>query len=120
MEPSQYIVNLKKLLDSKEKLYNEYLQDINNSIKELETNLDLYKKKIYSLENVKSKLLSEIKNYNDLLEKTNAMENNNKYSELTEKLKTLLPDFKFTPFKQGIKTVYGRLKFENIIIKENE
>lgn len=92
MEPSQYIVNLKKLLDSKEKLYNEYLQDINNSLKELETNLDLYKKKVYSLENVKSTLLNEIKNYNDLLEKTNVMENNNKYNELTEKLKTLLSD----------------------------
>lgn len=69
-EPSEYLEKLKIIITDKQKVLYQIISTIKKTLDELETNIDLMKQKIYTLESVKTKLDQELEKNNILLDKT--------------------------------------------------
>ena len=60
LQPSQYLDQLKKLIDQKQKNLSDIASKVQKSVKDLETNIELMKNKLISLEEAKQKLEQDI------------------------------------------------------------
>ena len=60
LQPSQYLDQLKKLIDQKQRNLSDIASKVQKSVKDLETNIELMKNKLISLEEAKQKLEQDL------------------------------------------------------------
>ena len=85
-EPSIYLQHLQLLLVQKQKKLSEIAQEIQKSVEELDSNVNLMKQKLSTLESAKKKVEDEIDRNNELLERS---QDSPKVDELHNKNKEL-------------------------------
>jgi hypothetical protein len=85
-EPSIYLQHLQLLLVQKQKKLSEIAQEIQKSVEELDSNVNLMKQKLSTLESAKKKVEDEINRNNELLERS---QDSPKVDELHNKNKEL-------------------------------